>query len=68
MLLCDGCFGSGEGRYEGERCRHCKGEGVEQPEEDEECHWSDHDYVNMSFMHIRMICKKCNKEKPGEMK
>lgn len=23
-----------------------------------------HDWVNMGFMHVTMVCKKCDKEKP----
>ena len=28
-LICNGCSGSGEGRYEGTNCRSCGGSGVE---------------------------------------
>ena len=30
--ICPDCNGSGEGMYDGTRCGHCKGSGVEKPE------------------------------------
>lgn len=24
----------------------------------------DHDWVNVSFVHLKFVCKKCNKDKP----
>lgn len=34
-LICIGCNGSGEGMYDGTRCRSCGGSGVERAERDE---------------------------------
>ena len=33
--ICTACNGSGEGRYDGTRCRSCGGSGVERTERDE---------------------------------